>query len=173
MKRFLLLVGFPMMILSVMTSCIGVSHISSTSGLDEESLKGIPPKAKVIYVERKDTSIDNYYEEVISILMSRGHRIMREDKERHYITTEGKDVGESTLQRMTLLITENNSICILKITTEWKAGAEAAGMASAMGGMSIQPEWATASWEINRLGIAFAESFAIAKAIKDGIILYE
>lgn len=173
MNKIKLFIGLPIIALFVITGCLGVSQISASSGLGEGSLKGIPTGAKIIYVEKKNASINEYYEEVLSILMSRGHRIMKEDKERHYITTEGRDIGQSTLQRMTLFITEKNNSCILKITTEWKAGAEATAMASAMGGVSMQSEWATASWEINRLGMAFAESLAVAKEIKDGIITYE
>lgn len=173
MNKILLFIGLPVIILLVMTGCLGVSHISASSGLDEGSLNKIPAGAKIIYVEKKNASISEFYEELISVLMSRGHRIMKEDKERHYVTTEGKDIGQSTLQRMTLFITEKNNSCILKITTEWKAGTEATAMASAMGGIPMQSEWSTASWEINRLGMAFAESLAIAKGIKDGIITYE
>jgi hypothetical protein len=173
MNKNLSLIGLPIIILFVMTSCLGISLISSSSGLDEGSLNKIPTGVKIIYVEKKNASISEYYEDVISILMSRGHRIMKEDKERHYVTTEGRDIGQSTLQRMTLFITEKNNSCILKITTEWKAGTEATAMASAMGGIPMQSEWSTASWEINRLGMAFAESLAIAKEIKEGIITYE
>lgn len=156
----------------MMTSCIGVSHISTTSGVDEESLNSVPVGARTILVE-KNVTADILYEEVFNILLSRGHRIMKDDKERHYITTEGKDVGQSTLQRMTLLIIENGNSSQLKITTEWKGGTDASMMASSMSGIAIQSDWAIATWEINRLGIAFAESIAIAKEIKNGNIKYE
>lgn len=46
-------------------------------------------------------------------------------------------------------------------------------MATAMSGIPMQSDWATASWEINRLGMAFAESLAIAKEIKEGTITFE
>lgn len=173
MKRLFSIICLPIITLFVMTSCMGVSHISSSSGLEENSLSQIPKGTKIIYVEKDNALINEYYEEILNILMSRGHRIMKEDKERHYVTTEGKDVGQSTLQRMTLFITKNNNNCILKITTEWKAGTEATIMATAMSGIPMQSDWATASWEINRLGMAFAESLAIAKEIKEGTITFE
>jgi len=173
MKRFKSIIYLPVITLFVMTSCMGVSHISSSSGLDESSLNQIPKGTKIIYVEKNNALIDEYYEDILNVLMSRGHRIMKEDKERHYVTTEGKDIGQSTLQRMTLFITQNKNNCILKITTEWKAGTEATAMATAMSGIPMQSDWAIATWEISRLGMAFAESLAIAKEIKEGIITFE
>jgi hypothetical protein len=167
------LISLPIIILLVITGCMGVSHISTSSGIDTGSLNQIPKGSKVIFAEKKDISINDYYEEVLKILMLRGHRILKEDKQRYYITTEGKDVGQSTLQRMTLFITSENNSCILKINTEWKGGTEAAAMATAMSGIPVHSDWAIASWEINRLGMAFAESLAIAKEINNAEIFFE
>ena len=151
------------LISSLMIGCIGVSHISITSGVGENYLKNIPNGAEVVIVEKKNISADSLYEEVYNTLLSRGHRILRDDKERHYITTEGKDVGKSTLQRMTLVINEKESSSQLRITTEWKGGTEASAAATAASGIQVQSAWAAAKWEKNsRLGIAFAESVAIA-----------
>jgi hypothetical protein len=161
------------LISSLMISCISVSHISTTSGVKEDYLSDIPKEAKVVIIDKNNISADSLYEEVYTVLLSRGHRILKDDKERHYITTEGKDVGQSTLQRMTVVITENENSSKLKITTEWKGGTEASAMATAMSGIPIQSDWALAKWEINRLGIAFAESVAIANEIKGGNISYE
>jgi hypothetical protein len=167
--------NFAMSILisSLMIGCISVSHISTTSGVKEEYLSNVPKGAEVVIVNKNNISADSLYEEVYTILLSRGHRILKDDKERHYITTEGKDVGQSTLQRMTLVITEKENSSQLRITTEWKGGTEASAMATAMSGIPIQSDWSLAKWEINRLGIAFAESVAIANEIKDGKISYE
>lgn len=172
MKKHELLFGLTIVSV-IMTSCIAISNISTISGVPEASLQNIPKGANIIIIDVPGSSIDDLYEEVISILLSRGHRISKEDKERHYINTEGKDVGQSTLQRMTLVFTEVESKSRLKITTEWKGGTEATTMATAMSGIPIQSDWAAARWEIDRRGIAFAESVAIAKEISNEIITYE
>ena len=176
MKMFLNFLAISFLMTSwmmMMMGCLSVSHISATSGVKEDSLTNIPKGAKVVIVEKKNVSADSLYEELVTILLSRGHRLFKDDKERHYLTTEGKDVGQSTLQRMTVVVTGKENSSQLKITTEWKAGAEASMMATAMSGIPMQSEWAIAMWGISRLGIAFAESVAIANEIKNGHIFYE
>jgi len=158
---------------SLMISCVTVSQIATTSGVREDLLKKIPKEAKAVIVEKGNASVDSLYEEVYSILLSRNHRILKDDKERHYITTEGKDIGESTLQRMTIIVTKNGDNAKLKITSEWKAGSMASMTATAFSGVQYQPEWANAKWELSRLGIAFGESVAIANEIQGGKISYE
>ena len=93
-------------------------------------------------VEKKLTPPE-LYEEIYSVLLSRGHRISKDDKERLYINTE------------------------------WKAGAEAVMAASISNGVSITSEWAQSQWSSDRPGIAFAESVAIAKSIENGIIRFK
>ena len=73
------------------------------------------------------------YNEIYSSLLLRGHRIDKDDKERYYITTEGKDVGQSTLQRSTIVINENNGTSKAIIRSEWKPGTTATMGASMMG----------------------------------------
>ena len=123
-------------------------------------------------MDKNNISADSLYEEIFTILISRGHRIIKDDKGRHYLVTEGKDVGQSTLQRMTLVITEIANNSKLKITTEWKAGAEAQNSSTAITGIPVQSSWAIARWGIDRPGIAFAESVAIANEIENGIISF-
>lgn len=157
----------------LMLSCISISQISTTSGVNEEYLSNIPKGARIVVVDKKNISTDSLYEEVYAILLFRGHRILKDDKEKHYITTDGKDVGQSTLQRMTLITSKKENGSQLKITTEWKGGTEASAAATAISGIHIQADWFLAKWEISRLGIAFAESVSIAKEIKDRIVTYE
>lgn len=156
-----------------MTSCIGTSHVSKTSGLSQDYLNMITKNAEVITVVKHDTPADVLFEEVYGILLDRGHRISKDDKERHYIATEGKDAGESTVQRMIINISENTNNSEMKIRTEWKAGTEAMMGASMFAGVRINQEWTTAKWEAGRPGIAFGESVAIASAIKNGIVSYK
>lgn len=156
-----------------MTGCISVATISTTSGLNSGNLSGIPADSEIVIVEKENSTADVLFEEVITILLSKGHRIDRDDKKRYYITTEEKNVGKSTLQRMTLVIHETDNKAVLRITTEWKEVTEAIVMLSATFGVTAQSQWSGAKWKINRLGIAFAESVAIASEIKNGVISYE
>ena len=167
-KRITILISVSVLI----QSCISISNISNNSGVKQNYLTNIPKGAKVINVEKDNITIDSLYEEVYSILLLRGHRIFKDDKQRHYITTEGKAVGEATLQRMTLVVSENGNSSNLKITTEWKPGMEATMMAAAAGGIPVSSDWAIAKWEISRLGISFAESVAIANKVRGGRISY-
>lgn len=167
----MLKISLSVILLFSLSGCISTSIISDTTKVSRDELKNIPKGAKFIEVI-KSISADSLYENIYEILISKGHRIFKDDKKRYYLTTEGKDIGQSTLQRMVLKITENGDTSKLKISTEWKAGSEATNFASALGGMTAQSDWAIATWETNRLGIAFAESYSIAKEVKDAEILF-
>lgn len=156
----------------LLTGCIGVSHIAQTSGLSELELKKIPQGAKEVILQ-KDVTVSELYEEIYSSLLLRGHRIAKDDKERHYIMTEGKDVGQSTLHRLTVLVTENEGKSTATIRTEWKPGTEAVMGASIATGVGISADWSQATWLADRSGLAFAESAAIANGVKDGKITFK
>lgn len=155
----------------LLSAFITTQTISKTSGLNSEYLNRIPAGAEEIVIT-KVISPDSLYEEIYSILLSRGHRIDKDDKERYYLTTEGNDVGESTLQRMVVLITEQEVESVAKIKTEWKPGTTATIMASSMSDVPVESEWTKARWENNRLGIAFGESVVIAKQVEKAKIEY-
>lgn len=159
------------LVLFLLTSCVSMSHITETSGLNEDFLKEIPKEAKVVIIQ-KNISADKLYDEVYTILLSRNHRIAKDNNETHYITTEGKDVGLDTFQRMNIFITESGGMSIMKITAEWKPTVKTTDIVSAMAGRSNK-SWIVAKWSTDRHGIAFAESVAIAKEIRDGYISYE
>jgi hypothetical protein len=173
MKNIITKTGISIFVLIFMQSCVSVSMISSMSGVKQKILTDIPKGVRIINVKKHNISADNLYEEVYNILLTRGHRIFKDDQKRHYITTEGRDIGESTLQRMIIVISENGKDSNLKITTEWKAGSDATTTASAMSGINVYSDWAIAKWEISRLGISFAESVAIACEINGEEITYE
>jgi len=171
-KKIIKRIAISIFVSIFLQSCISVSNISKNSGVNQRQLTNIPKGTKVINVEKDNITTDSLYEEVYSILLLRGHRIFKDDKQRHYITTEGKAVGEATLQRMTLVVSENGNSINLEIRTEWKPGMEATMMASAVSGIPVSSDWAIAKWEISRLGISFAESVAIANKIKGGRVSY-
>ncbi|MFO8128582.1 MAG: hypothetical protein R6T99_01610 [Bacteroidales bacterium] len=173
LKRFLNYFAMFILLSSLMIGCIGVSHISQTSGVSIGYLAYIPENAKFVILDKDNISADSLYEEVYVVLLSRGHRIFKDDKERHYITTEGKDLGQSTLQRMTIVVTEKENGSQLKIATEWKGGTQASITATAISGIPVNPDWEVAKWVTGRQGIAFAESVAIVSEIQGGSISYE
>ena len=167
-KNILLIFG----LLPVLASCITKSLISETSGVNTSELNNIPNGAKEIIIERSGTA-EELYNDLFTALLSRGHRIDKDDKERGYITTEGHDVGQSTTQRMTIVISEKDISAKANIITEWKAGTEAAMFASGLSGIQILSDWSKATWETGRPGIAFAESVAVAKKVVGGLISYK
>ncbi|HBG42052.1 MAG TPA: hypothetical protein DDW85_11690 [Porphyromonadaceae bacterium] len=155
-----------------MLGCISTSHIAQTSGLSELKLKSIPDGAKEVIII-KNIPADDLYEEIMYTLITRGHRISKGDKEMKYVVTEGKDVGQSTLQRLTAFVTEKEGVSTAVIKSEWKAGTEASMGASMFAGFGISVDWAKAEWKTGRPGIAFAESVAIANEIKDSEVTFK
>ena len=148
------------------SSCIGVSHIIATTGASESLVNEIPKGAKVVFVEKENITEADLFNEVYTILLSRGHRIQKDDPNRYYIMTEGKDVGQSTLQRMTLVVTKTEKGAKLKINTEWKPGTGTNIMVAGATSIPVYLDWAEAKWEINRLGIAFSERLVLARQLK-------
>jgi hypothetical protein len=169
MKKVALVTIISILILS--NSCISKFLIVETSGLSKDEINSIPKGTSTVFV-KKQISPDNLYEESAMVLVSRGHRIEKEDKDRLYIATEGKDVGESTQQRMFISITEKNGTSTAKILTEWNGGAEAQWMATIMAGTAYYGAWQPAKFETGRPSIAIAESVVIAKLL-NGSISYE
>lgn len=151
----------------LLTSCIGTSSITKNSGLNESDLAQIPKGAKEILINGDNR--EQMYNRIVDVLLERGHRIMKEDKERFYITTEGKDIGESTIQRMTIFVNSENQA---SIKTEWMPGAEATTAASAFSGINVVPQWSAVIYAEDRNGVAFAESVVIAKKV-GGYITYK
>lgn len=159
---------FPFLAL-FLSSCITVSHVAQTSGIDESKLKEIPENSSEVILE-KDVTPQELFNEVYASLLLRGHRISKDDKERLYITTEGKDVGQSTLQRSTIVVSEIDNGAKAVIKSEWKPGTSAALGGSMFAGVALSLEWEQATWVNGRPGIAFAEAFAIADGVGGKVI---
>jgi len=171
-KKLKLLLAF-IISASMLISCASNQTLSDTSGLPIEVIENIPLGAKSILINKDNVSADSLYEEIYFALLKRNHRIFKDDKQRHYLTTEGKDVGQSTLQRMTIFINEKENGSEGKITVEWKPGMEATTFASGMSGLQVNSDWGQAYYAIDRLGIAFAEGVAVAREVNNGVITYE
>lgn len=139
--------------------CVGTGTIVGTSGLTQSELSTIPHGATEVIITGADRA--QLYNLIVDALIQRGHRISHEDKERFYLTTEGKDVGQSTLQRMTIVVNANAEAVI---KTEWMPGMFATMIATGASGLDVNGSWEMAKYEASRLGIAFAESVAVGKA---------
>lgn len=170
MKKFVIL----SVLLMAVVSCISTHHISESSGLHDDYLKSIPKGVKTIIITKMNTSPDSLFEEIYGVLLQRNHRIGKDDKDRHYIATDGKDIaGMSTSQRMTVVISKLGSEVKATISTQWKGGVDAAIMATSFSGIPISPDWEQADWSSGRPVIAFAESLAVASQILDSKIKFE
>ena len=88
LPKLTILLATLLLLLSAITSCGSVIDIAATSGLNQHYLDQIPQGVSVVYVNKKNVSTDSIFEEVFKVLLSRGHRISKEDKARRYITTE-------------------------------------------------------------------------------------
>ena len=165
---------FALFILSVflMAGCHSVSKVCETGDMNADYLKKIPHLANRIYVTEQGISADKMCDELLNILASRNHMTVLVDREKHYIATETKDVGNSTLQRMIISIKETGEDSQMEIITQWRSGSKAVGFAYPVAGYSLQEDWAHTQWEKNRLGIALAESAAIANEFKNGAVSY-
>jgi hypothetical protein len=162
------------MILSVflIAGCKSVSKVSGTGDLNVDYLKKIPHLANRIYVKEQGVTADKMCDELLNILASRNHMTVLVDREKHYITTETKDVGHSTLQRMIISIEEKGDDSQMEIITQWRSGSKAVGFAYPVAGYALQEDWSPTQWEKNRLGIALAESAAVANEFKNGAVSY-
>ncbi|MFA5587683.1 hypothetical protein [Proteiniphilum saccharofermentans] len=157
----------------LLSGCISMTHIAETSGIESEILKTVPKNATEVIL-KKDVSAIDLYNELYSSLLSRGHRIDRDDKERFYITTQGKDVGQSTLQRSTIVVTEDSGTSTAVIRSEWKPGTTATLGGSMFAGVGISADWEKATWaETGRPQIAMAEAIAIGYGVKGAVISFK
>ncbi len=160
--------------LVLFNGCISTSSISSLMGVPEEELNRIPKGAKNIIVTINNATSNEVYSQIKNALIERSHRIEKDDKESFYLTTEGKDVGESTLQRMVISISKVQNDCRIVLNTEYKPGMEAQMLATGMTGINVNTDWTEVVYDIKtRSGIAFIETYIIAKRIDRGIITYK
>lgn len=138
MKKYLLL-----FIISVLL--IGCSP-SYQSILSKETQSLIPPGANKVILY-SDFSSDSLFNVVLNILINENIRIVNENKDIGYISTEGKHVGSGTLLRMNIRIYKNSNKSNLSSSAEWMADAETMSTVNAIFGTSLKREWKPASIE--------------------------
>ncbi len=161
------------LLITLCVGCITTQQVKQSSGLTEAITRDIPLNSSIVTVTQSQTTPQQLYNYLFQIAVSRGHRIETEDKERFYFTTQGKDVGTSTLQRMTVSVMKiSDSISEATIHTDWMGGTSVNSMYSGMMGASVTQEWERAYWMKGRPGIAFAESVSVAWKIPRGKVNY-
>lgn len=167
MKKSFLLIVF-----LIISSCASITDISTQLNTTVEFINSIPKKTEAIYVS-KDCTNEQLYSEIEDLLIKRSHRIGSQNKEKFYINTDGKDVGFSTNQRMSITIFTENNLSVAKFTAEWMPGTEASIVAGGLSGIAFTPQWSKAYGGTDRPGIAFAEAAVIANSVSNGTIYYE
>ncbi len=161
------------LLITLCVGCITAYQVKQSSGLTEAITRDIPLNASTVTVTQSQTTPKDLYEYLIQITVSRGHRIEKEDKERFYFTTQGKDVGTSTLQRMTVSVMKlSDDKSEATIHTDWMAGTDMNALYSGMMGVSVDMKWERAYWMKGRPGIAFAESVSVAWKVPRGKVNY-
>jgi hypothetical protein len=153
----------PLLFISIFFfGCITTQKIASHTSLKIEELRRIPKGTSTI-LATSNQSADSTFQTIKSILFQRGHRIQNVDKKMRYISTEGHEIGYSTLQRMTINVNKQANGCSVDIRTEWKPGAGAPGAAESS---AQENEWQKAYWSSGRPNVALAESYAICNNLK-------
>ena len=145
------------------SSCVSQKFIS------KEDTKLIPKGSQIIEVKTEKESQD-IYKIVYSLLITEGFRIEKENAEMLTIATEGKDLGQSTLGRVYIVIKKENTGSILTLRPEWKPGADAQMMASAISNLNVYTEWTPPKWgDTGRPEFVFSYFVSFAKKISNSI----
>lgn len=131
------------LVLSILV--IGCSP-SYQSILPKETQLLIPTGANKVILYSNVPS-DSLFNEVLNTLINENIRIVNENKDIGYISTEGKHVGGGTLLRMNIRIYKNSNISNLSSSAEWMADAETMSTVNAVFGTNLQQEWKPASRE--------------------------
>lgn len=159
MKSVIFFIFFPVLFYS----CVSQNFVS------QEEYDTIPKGSEVIEVYSEQNS-DSLFKQVYSLLIESGFRIDTQNKEMHSISSEGKDVGQSTLGRFNIFIKDSHKGSLLTIRTEWMPGANAQMMAGAMSGLKIYTQWSTARFgDKGRPEFTFLYGVHFAKKISGSV----
>lgn len=137
--------------------------------IPKEETKLIPKGSQIIEL-KSDAEPKEIYKTVYSLLLENGFRIEKENIDMLTISTEGKDVGQSTFGRIYIIIKKDTNGSILTLRPEWKPGADAQMMASAMTKLNVYTEWAPAKWgDTGRPELVFSYFVSLSKKISNSI----
>lgn len=139
--------------------------------LTPEQAAKIPRKAEVIEVQ-SDRKPEDLYLALYKMIAAEGNRISAENKEMMTLSTEGKDIGQSVIVRMNLVVDKMGEGSRAMIRVDWKVGTEAKMMVWAATGASLDYDWMRATWAIEgRPQVAFAYAAMLAR-MAPGRVVY-
>jgi hypothetical protein len=152
-------------------NCASTLDLAKAVNTDEAFLKAIPKNSNYVILSKECSALE-LFNEIEDILLNRSHRILNSNKEKFYINTDSKDLGFSTNHRVNITITNENNFSKAKFYTEWMPGTEATMITNAFSGLNFTPQWTKAKAGNDRPGLAFAESAAIAKSVKNSTLQF-
>lgn len=145
------------------------SSCVSQKFIPKEETRLIPTGSQIIEI-KTETEPKEIYKTVYSLLIENGFRVDKENADMLTLSTEGKDLGQSTFGRIYITIKKDNNGSLLTLRPDWKPGAEAQMMASAMTNLNVYTEWTPAKWGVSgRPELVFSYFVSFAKKISNSI----
>ena len=160
MKRIVLFI----FIFISLQSCMSYKEMFTI--IPEQTAGEIPVGANKITIKNNNLLEENYLKS-FKIALSQNYRIEASNKELGYVSASKKDEGD-TYVRLNI-ICGNDSVMV---TSEWKAGMESTIYASALSGVTINPDWENAQWNkrADKSSISFAKAVLFSKEISSDLI---
>lgn len=145
-------------------SCMSYKDMFSI--IPEQTAGEIPLKANKITIKNSNT-IEQNYNNSYKVALSQNYRIEANNKEMGYISASKKDEGDTYIR---LNVTCNNDS--IAVTSEWKAGNQSSIMASALGGITVNPDWENAQWNkrADKSSLSFAKAVLFSKELGNNLI---
>src|SRR5690625_490195 len=148
-----------LIILLLLAGCV-----SSQGVIDDTISQSIPNNAELV-IATTDMTHANLLDIARKSLIREGHRVDA-DSESLILSTEGLDVGQSTLARYTIYIEDSE----IYGRADWSIGATASVMVT---GSAAESGWERARWSSGRPMRAFASLAAFMNEIPHDNIRYE
>ncbi|MCD4725692.1 MAG: hypothetical protein K8R63_12710 [Bacteroidales bacterium] len=139
----------------VLTGCVTPNTL-----LSPEERADIPKGANKVIVQ-SDKQGGDLFDHVYSTLITDGFRIDESNEEQGYISTQGKEIDQETMLRLSVVIMDSTATFIGQwdVTASMKAGLSAGFGATGSG-------WSDATWgDAGRPSLAFAYMFKYAERI--------
>ena len=147
--------GFYVVIVFVLTGCV-----SANSLLSPEERGDIPKDAtKVIAVSTLHGA--DLFDHVYNTLITDGFRIDESNKDQGYISTQGKEIEQETMIRLSVVMVDST----VRFTGQWNVTASMqTGLSAGLGATGFG--WSEARWgDAGRPSLAFAYMYKYAKRI--------
>lgn len=107
------------------------------------------------------------YAALYKTLILDGHRISSENKDMMMLSTEGKDIGESTTVRLTVVVEKTDAGSKATIKGDWRLGQMGQMWVNSALGVSTNADWMAVIWKASepRNKRAFAYMTGVAKKV--------